>query len=48
MNNLVSKAIDRESFMLLFAMFFCMFHLIEVVLGVTTDKVDIHILICRN
>ena len=33
------KAIDRESFILLFALFFSMFHLIELVLGVTIDKV---------
>merc|ERR1712212_92912 len=33
------KAIDRESFILMFAMFFIIFHLIELILSVTIDKV---------
>lgn len=33
------KAIDRESFILMFSMFFIIFHLIELVLGVTVDKI---------
>ena len=33
------KAIDRESFILMFSMFFITFHLIELVLGVTVDKI---------
>ena len=34
-----SKAIDRESFILMFSFFFIVFHLIELFLGVTIDKV---------
>ena len=33
------KAIDRESFILMFSMFFIVFHVIELVLGVTVDKI---------